>query len=77
MSSSYEVEIPTGSKVIIEPNDISNDDVLEDETIVNIRVTQPKESSRPSKEPERAIFSRTNRYFSKWRCCPTMRRDTK
>jgi ATP-dependent Clp protease ATP-binding subunit ClpC len=36
-------EIPTGSKVIIEPNDISYEDVTEDETIVQIRVTQPKE----------------------------------
>jgi len=43
MSSSYEVEIPTGSKVIIEPNDIAHDDVGEDESIVDIRVTQPKE----------------------------------
>jgi len=36
-------EIPTGSKIIIEPNDISHDDVGEDESIVDIRVTQPKE----------------------------------
>jgi ATP-dependent Clp protease ATP-binding subunit ClpC len=36
-------EIPTGSKVIIEPNDITYEDVAEDETIVQIRVTQPKE----------------------------------
>ncbi len=36
-------EIPSGSKVIIEPNDISAEDVAEDESIVNIRVTQPKE----------------------------------
>ena len=36
-------EIPTGSKVIIEPNDKSADDVTEDESIVDIRVTQPKE----------------------------------
>jgi ATP-dependent Clp protease ATP-binding subunit ClpC len=36
-------EIPTGSKVIIEPNDITYDDVAEDESIVSIRVTQPKE----------------------------------
>jgi ATP-dependent Clp protease ATP-binding subunit ClpC len=36
-------EIPTGSKVIIEPNDKSADDVAEDESIVDIRVTQPKE----------------------------------
>ena len=36
-------EIPTGSKIIIEPNDISNEDVAEDESIVDIKVTQPKE----------------------------------
>ncbi|MBA4115385.1 MAG: ATP-dependent Clp protease ATP-binding subunit [Rubrobacter sp.] len=36
-------EIPGGSKVIIEPNDIKYDDVTEDETIVNITVSQPKE----------------------------------
>jgi ATP-dependent Clp protease ATP-binding subunit ClpC len=36
-------EIPNGSKVIIEPNDISNEDVGEDESIVDIKVTQPKE----------------------------------
>jgi ATP-dependent Clp protease ATP-binding subunit ClpC len=36
-------DIPTGSKVIIEPNDITNDDVTEGESIVDIKVTQPKE----------------------------------
>jgi ATP-dependent Clp protease ATP-binding subunit ClpC len=36
-------EIPTGSKIIIEPNDVAYEDVTEDETIVRIRVTQPKE----------------------------------
>jgi ATP-dependent Clp protease ATP-binding subunit ClpC len=36
-------EIPVGSKVIIEPNDKSPDDVNEEESIVNILVTQPKE----------------------------------
>src|SRR5919107_1548561 len=36
-------EIPTGSKVIIEPNDIDYDDVAEDESIVSIKITQPKE----------------------------------
>ena len=36
-------EIPNGSKVVIEPNDKSADDVTEDESIVDIRVTQPKE----------------------------------
>jgi ATP-dependent Clp protease ATP-binding subunit ClpC len=36
-------EIPNGSKVIIEPNDTSYEEVAEGETIVNIRVTQPKE----------------------------------
>jgi ATP-dependent Clp protease ATP-binding subunit ClpC len=36
-------EIPSGSKIIIEPNDISNEDVAEDESIVDIKVTQPKE----------------------------------
>jgi ATP-dependent Clp protease ATP-binding subunit ClpC len=35
-------EIPAGSKVVIEPNDIKYDDVTEDETIVNITVSQPK-----------------------------------
>jgi ATP-dependent Clp protease ATP-binding subunit ClpC len=36
-------EIPNGSKVIIEPNDTSYEEVAEGETIVDIRVTQPKE----------------------------------
>jgi ATP-dependent Clp protease ATP-binding subunit ClpC len=36
-------EIPNGSKVIIEPNDTPYEEVAEGETIVNIRVTQPKE----------------------------------
>ena len=36
-------EIPNGAKVIIEPNDTSYEDIAEGETIVNIRVTQPKE----------------------------------
>jgi len=36
-------EIPDGSKVIIEPNDISFEEVSEDESIVDIRVTQPQE----------------------------------
>ena len=36
-------EIPNGSKVTIEANDISNDDVGEDESIVDIKVSQPKE----------------------------------
>src|SRR5919199_1797555 len=36
-------EIPNGARVIIEPNDTSYEDVAEGETIVNIRVTQPKE----------------------------------
>ncbi|MDQ3911919.1 MAG: ATP-dependent Clp protease ATP-binding subunit [Actinomycetota bacterium] len=35
--------LPNGSKVIIEPNDISYEDVSEDESIVSIRVTQPQE----------------------------------
>ncbi len=36
-------DIPVGSKVIIEPNDKTTDDVDEDESIVDILVTQPKE----------------------------------
>jgi ATP-dependent Clp protease ATP-binding subunit ClpC len=36
-------EIPDGSKVVIEPNDISFEDVSEDESIVNIKVTQQQE----------------------------------
>ena len=36
-------EIPNGSKVIIEANDKAPEDVSEEESIVDIRVTQPKE----------------------------------
>jgi ATP-dependent Clp protease ATP-binding subunit ClpC len=36
-------EIPNGSKIIVESNDISYEDVAEDESIVSIKVTQPKE----------------------------------
>jgi ATP-dependent Clp protease ATP-binding subunit ClpC len=36
-------EVPTGSKVIIEANETSAEDVGEDESIVDIKVTQPKE----------------------------------
>ncbi len=36
-------ELPTSSKVVIEPNYIDYEDVAEDESIVDIRVTQPKE----------------------------------
>src|SRR5215213_2578015 len=36
-------EVPNGSKVIIEPNDKSSEDINEEESIVDIRVTQPKE----------------------------------
>ena len=36
-------EIPNGAKVIIEANDKAPEDVAEDESIVDIRVTQPKE----------------------------------
>ena len=36
-------EIPNGAKVIIEPNDTSYEEIDEEETIVNIKVTQPKE----------------------------------
>jgi ATP-dependent Clp protease ATP-binding subunit ClpC len=36
-------EVPNGSKVIIEPNNIDYEDVAEDESIVDIKVTQPKE----------------------------------
>ncbi len=36
-------DIPVGSKVIIEPNDKTTDDVDEDESIVDILVTEPKE----------------------------------
>jgi ATP-dependent Clp protease ATP-binding subunit ClpC len=36
-------EIPNGSKVTVEPNDKSSDDIAEDESIVDIKVSQPKE----------------------------------
>jgi ATP-dependent Clp protease ATP-binding subunit ClpC len=36
-------EIPNGSKVIIEANDKAPEDISEDESIVDIKVTQPKE----------------------------------
>src|SRR5829696_4506824 len=36
-------EIPNGAKVIIEPNDTSYEEIAEGETIVIIKVTQPKE----------------------------------
>ena len=36
-------EIPTGSKVTIEANETSTEDVAEDESIVDIKVSQPKE----------------------------------
>ena len=36
-------EIPNGSKVTIEANDKSGDDISEDESIVDIKVSQPKE----------------------------------
>ncbi len=36
-------EIPNGSKVVIEPNDMSSEDINEEESIVDIKVTQPKE----------------------------------
>jgi ATP-dependent Clp protease ATP-binding subunit ClpC len=36
-------EIPTGSKVTIEANDTTMEDVAEDETIIDIKVSQPKE----------------------------------
>ena len=36
-------DIPVGSKVIIEPNDKTPDDVNEEESIVDILVTEPKE----------------------------------
>jgi ATP-dependent Clp protease ATP-binding subunit ClpC len=36
-------EIPNGSKVIIEPNDTPYEEVAEGETIVSIKVTEPKE----------------------------------
>ncbi len=36
-------EIPNGSKVIIEPNDKTSGEINEEESIVDITVTQPKE----------------------------------
>jgi len=36
-------EVPNGSKVIIETNDKSSEDINEEESIVDIKVTQPKE----------------------------------
>src|SRR5215203_1447608 len=36
-------EVPNGSKVIIEPNDKSSEEINEEESIVDIKVTQPKE----------------------------------
>jgi ATP-dependent Clp protease ATP-binding subunit ClpC len=36
-------EIPNGAKVVIEPNETTYDDILEDESIVSIKVSQPKE----------------------------------
>jgi ATP-dependent Clp protease ATP-binding subunit ClpC len=39
-------DIPNGSKVVIEPNDTSAEDVAEDESIVDIKVVQPKEVVR-------------------------------
>jgi ATP-dependent Clp protease ATP-binding subunit ClpC len=36
-------EIPNGSKVTVEPNGKSSDDIAEDESIVDIKVSQPKE----------------------------------
>jgi ATP-dependent Clp protease ATP-binding subunit ClpC len=36
-------EVPNGSKVIIEPNDKTAEDINEEESIVDIKVTQPKE----------------------------------
>src|ERR687893_635407 len=36
-------EIPNGSKVIIEPNDKTSEDINEEESIIDIKVTQPKE----------------------------------
>src|ERR687898_247774 len=36
-------DIPNGSKVIIEPNEKSSEDINEEESIVDIKVTQPKE----------------------------------
>ena len=39
-------EIPNGSKGIIEPNDKSSEDINEEESIVDIKVTQPKEIAK-------------------------------
>jgi ATP-dependent Clp protease ATP-binding subunit ClpC len=36
-------EVPNGSKVIIESNDKTAEDINEEESIVDIKVTQPKE----------------------------------
>ena len=36
-------EIPNGAKVIIEANDKAPEDLTEEESIVDIKVTQPKE----------------------------------
>jgi ATP-dependent Clp protease ATP-binding subunit ClpC len=36
-------EVPNGSKVIIESNDKTSEDINEEESIVDIKVTQPKE----------------------------------
>jgi ATP-dependent Clp protease ATP-binding subunit ClpC len=36
-------EIPDGSKVVIEPNETDYDDVSDDDSIVDIKVSQPKE----------------------------------
>ena len=36
-------EVPNGSKVIIETNDKTSEDINEEESIVDIKVTQPKE----------------------------------
>jgi ATP-dependent Clp protease ATP-binding subunit ClpC len=36
-------EVPNGSKVIIEPNDKTSEEINEEESIVDIKVTQPKE----------------------------------
>jgi len=39
----FKGEIPNGAKVIIEANDKAPEDISEDESIVDIKVTQPKE----------------------------------
>jgi ATP-dependent Clp protease ATP-binding subunit ClpC len=36
-------EIPNGAKVVIEPNEVSYEDVSEDESIVSIKVVQGQE----------------------------------